>query len=173
MRITGTAPTQIKPYPLDWPQYFGAPIHYRFDGNEATLNVGDRESISLEEPFKIKLIDFRWIKEERWGRGAQYWLDLAFVANDSRVGVLALKKDSASNVFGALEEAMRETGYSCYCFSLDLIAESRDVETEDGEDYFFTLDVHEISYTPEHEIEAIAQFVGSEQFEWIFPGETR
>lgn len=173
MHITGTAPEQIKPNPLDWPQYFGAPIHYRFDGNEATLNVGDRESISLEDPFKIKLIDFRWIKEGRWGRGSQYWLDLAFVASDSRVGVLALKKDSASNVFGALEEAMRETGYGCYCFSLDLGVESRNVETEDVEDYFFTLNVQDVSYTPEHEIEAIAQFIRAEQFEWIFTGETQ
>lgn len=173
MFITGTAPETITPSPLAWPQYFGAPIHYRFDGSTATLNLGDRESISLEDPFYIKLIDYRWINEERWGRGSQYWLDLAFVASDSKVCVLALKKDSAANVYGALESAMRESGYPYYCFTLALVAEHRVIETEEGEDYFFTIDVSEVSYTPEHEIEAIAKFIGSERFEWIFTGEVQ
>lgn len=172
MQITGTAPTQIKPLPLDWPHYFGAPTHYRFDGNEATLSVGDREIITLDEPFKIKLIDFRWIKEARWGRSPQYWLDLAFVDRYGRVGVLALKKDSASNVYGALEEVMRETGYPCFCFGVELGAEIHEIQwTVEGNDHFFALSVEQLSYTPEKEIEAIAQFIGSEQFEWIFVGE--
>jgi hypothetical protein len=66
---------------------------------------------------------------------------------------------------------MREKGYPCFCFGLELGAEIHEIETEEAKDYFFTLSVEQLSYTPEKEIEAIAQFIGSEQFEWIFVGE--
>lgn len=67
-------------------------IQYRFDGLDGLYKLGEKTF----ESIIIQPICYRTRYSERYGRKAQTWLDICFVDEQSKVAMIALKKQSAN-----------------------------------------------------------------------------
>lgn len=149
---------------ISWPIYAGAPRQWRFDGRSGEFRVGSTIAGKLLEAI---VLDFRWIREDRFGRETQYWLDLAFVDKDGRVSILPLKKDSSVNAFEFLSDCFEKDLFP-YAFRIYL--EPQPMAAEDG-GIFYVLQVKGCKPIEQSEFDAILDFQKSDRFQWILAGE--
>lgn len=152
-------------YQQNWPIYPGAPRQLRFDGKVGKFRIGSKEVIG--SILAVTIFNFRWMKEDRFGRPTQQWLDLALVDREGRVGILPLKKDSAVNVFEFLSDCFEDGLHS---YSLRCYLEPKAVAAEDGQTYF-VLTVPSYEFIEQERFAQLEEFVRKGRFDWILTGE--
>lgn len=147
--------------------FAGVPRQYRFDGEMGSFVIGE---LDYGPTLQMQIFDRRFVTGERWGRPNQTWLDLAFVDEAGVVSVIALKKESASNVIEAFLTELRITTHSTLDpMAVDLVLESERREAEDGP--YWVAEVRGWSLVPQERFEAVKRFAESGQFRWVFLGE--
>mgnify|MGYP001791917892 CR=1 FL=1 len=155
---------QLASQGADTLHYAGAPRQYRFDGESGKFLVGSREFDSITAQIFAR----RFVYEERWGRPLQTWLDIAFIDQDDTVSVLALKKESATNLHELFVQ-LDQIAADWKACEVMLLPVSRDVRHgEDDIETYYVTDWYEYSFVTESRYQSVKAI---EQFDWVLSGE--
>lgn len=147
----------------------GSPKVYSFDGSTGEFSLGS-ESVEL---LYCQIFEWRWQESERWGRGNQAWLDLAFIDTEGGVGQLSLKKDSAINVhayLSRLTSGKLTRGTPCKEYGVWTRLEHYAETTTDHEVYY-VVRASLSGIASQEQVANVELFQQSGVFQWLLVGE--
>jgi len=153
--------------PQAWPVWAGFPRLYRFDGGDGQFYLGSEPKGG---ELTLQIFAHRWVENvARWGNPPQAYLDLAFVDQQGMVSVLALKKDSALNLWEFLL-SLKLTSHEAInpaAVRVRVIP----VEVEGARGTFWALEQHDWEFVEFPEFRDVRIFKDSGRFHWGQIGE--
>lgn len=150
-----------------------APIFVRSDGRTGDFYHG---TTALGSELEIQVLEWRWIKESRWGTPGQYWLDCCFANPEGKVCVMSLRKSGAVNLAAAFADLRNQpnTQIALHALWLRLGFVEQQVL---GDSLYYVVDVLDLAWATEIEYDKaqifLEDFADSKPALWVIPGDLR